>query len=105
MNPPSFRATVTALAEQRTALLVGALLFDAANGLVTIVRGSLVPDHGLRTLPWRSPAPPRPRTRGPQQRVDERHHVGGVRLREEAGALSAVQKRLLSVIVSFSRFI
>lgn len=36
---------IFALADQRVALLVFALLFGVANGLVTIVRGSLVPEY------------------------------------------------------------
>jgi cyanate permease len=36
---------IFALADQTAALLVFALLFGVANGLVTIVRGSLVPEY------------------------------------------------------------
>jgi MFS family permease len=36
---------IFALADQMAALLVFALLFGVANGLVTIVRGSLVPEY------------------------------------------------------------
>ncbi|MEO8057086.1 MAG: MFS transporter [Burkholderiales bacterium] len=36
---------IFALADQRAALLLFALLFGVANGLVTIVRGSLVPEY------------------------------------------------------------
>jgi hypothetical protein len=116
---------IFALADGMAALLVFALLFGVANGLVTIVRGSLVPQyfgrehvgrisgamsgialfaraagHGLAAA-GRAGLP----RNAAGARGDWRGGGGGVRIRHTAGALKrlALQSRLVSVITSFSR--